>query len=80
MPLCPPNISFHPQAKILHQFYVGLRTMGQSQLNHLMHMILHVHKESTDELSLESCLNGIVAGSEHPQIKSIRHMLILLRT
>jgi len=41
-----------------------LRTpMDQSYLNHLM--ILHVHKESTDELSLEGCLNEFIAGSEH---------------
>ena len=28
-------------------------------------MLLHIHKESTDKLSLESCLNEFVAGSEH---------------
>ena len=40
-----------------------ITTMGQSRLNHLM--ILHIHKERTDKLSLESCLNEFVAGSEH---------------
>ena len=48
----------------LHRIKTYLRTtMGQSRLNHLM--ILHIHKERTDELSLEGCLNEFVAGSEH---------------
>ena len=39
----------------LHRVKTYLRTtMGQSQLNHLI--ILPIHKERTDELSLESCL------------------------
>ena len=51
-------------ASALRRVKTYLRTtMGQSRLNHLM--ILHIHKESTDELSLESCLNEFVAGSEH---------------
>ena len=48
----------------LHRVKTYLRTtMGQSRLNHLM--ILPIHKERTDELSLQSCLNTFVAGSEH---------------
>ena len=51
-------------ASALRRVKTYLRTtMGQSRLNHLM--ILHTHKERTDELSLESCLNEFVAGSEH---------------
>lgn len=38
-------------------------TMSQQRLNHLM--ILHVHKDKTDELDLKSCLNEFVEGSEH---------------
>jgi len=51
-------------ASALRQVQTYLRTtMGQSRLNHLM--VLHVHEESTDELSLEGCLNEFVAGNEH---------------
>jgi len=48
----------------LHRIKTYLRkTMDQPQLDHLM--ILHIHKESTDELSLESCLIEFVVISEH---------------
>ena len=51
-------------ASALHRVKTYLRiTMDQSQLNHLL--ILHIHKERTNELSLENCLNEFVAGSEH---------------
>ena len=49
-------------ASALHRVKTYLiTTMGQSRLNHLM--ILHIHQERTDELSVESCLNEFVAGS-----------------
>ncbi len=37
--------------------------MSRQRLNSLM--ILHVHKDSIDEIDLKSCLNDFVAGSEH---------------
>ena len=37
--------------------------MMQARLNHLM--LLHVHKEMTDQLDLVACANEFVAGSEH---------------
>jgi len=51
-------------ASALRRVKTYLRTtVGQPRLNHLM--VLHVHKETTDELSLEGCLNKFVAVSEH---------------
>ena len=38
-------------------------TMGQQRLNYLM--LLHVHKERTDNLDLKSVLNDFVGDSEH---------------
>ena len=38
-------------------------TMSQQRLNNLM--VLHVHKDRTDELDLKVCLNEFVTGSEH---------------
>ncbi len=38
-------------------------TMGQESLNHLM--VLHVHKELTDDLDLISIANEFVGDSEH---------------
>ncbi len=38
-------------------------TMGQERLNHLM--VLHVHKELTDDLDLISIANEFVGDSEH---------------
>ena len=38
-------------------------TMFQVRLNKLL--VLHVHKYRTEELQLETCLNGFVFGSEH---------------
>ncbi len=37
--------------------------MGQERLNHLM--VLHVHKELTDDLDLISIANEFVGDSEH---------------
>ena len=37
--------------------------MTQSRLNHLM--LLHVHKEMTDALSMIDCANDFVGSSEH---------------
>lgn len=37
--------------------------MAQERLKHLM--ILHIHKERTDDLDLKSVLNDVVSGSEH---------------
>ena len=52
-------------ASALRRVKTYLRTtMSQPRLNHLI--ILHIHKESTDKLSLEGCLNEFVfvSGSE----------------
>ena len=38
-------------------------TMSQLRLNNLL--ILHIHKERTDNLELTTCLNEFVFGSEH---------------
>ena len=38
-------------------------TMSQVRLNNLL--VLHAHKAKTDTLSISSCLNEFVAGSEH---------------
>ena len=38
-------------------------TMGQQRLNYFM--LLHVHKERTDNLDLRSVLNEFVGDSEH---------------
>ena len=38
-------------------------TMSQQRLNHLM--LLHVHKSSTDQLSLVDVANDFIAGSDH---------------
>ena len=38
-------------------------TMSQLRLNNLM--ILHVHKQRTDELNLRASLNEFVSGNEH---------------
>ena len=38
-------------------------TMSQQRLNSLM--VLHVHKDKTDQLDLKLCLNEFVTGSEH---------------
>ncbi len=40
-------------------------TMTQSRLNHLM--LLHIHKEQSDQLNLVSIANQFVQGSEHRQ-------------
>ena len=40
-------------------------TMSQQRLNHLM--LLHVHKSSTDQLSLVDVANDFIAGNEHRQ-------------
>ena len=38
-------------------------SMKQSRLNHLM--VLHVHRELTDNLNLIACANDFVANNEH---------------
>ena len=38
-------------------------TMSQQRLNHLM--IMHIHKERTDDVDLKLMLNNFIAGSEH---------------
>lgn len=38
-------------------------TMSQVRFNNLL--VLHIHKDRTDELHLETCLNEFVSGSEH---------------
>ena len=38
-------------------------TMTQVRFNDLL--ILHIHKEKTDNLDLASCLNEFIAGNEH---------------
>ena len=38
-------------------------TMSQQRLNHLM--IMHIHKERTDNIDLKLVLNNFIAGSEH---------------
>ena len=38
-------------------------TMTQERLNHLM--ILHVHKEATDSMDLDTVANEFVSGTEH---------------
>ena len=40
-------------------------TMSQQRLNHLM--LLHIHKSSTDQLSLVDVANDFIAGNEHRQ-------------
>ena len=37
--------------------------MSQERLNHLM--IMHVHKERTDDLEIKTILNNFVSMSEH---------------
>ena len=51
-------------ASALRRVKTYLRTtMSQARLNSLM--TLHIHKEKTDNLLLETCLNDFVAGNEH---------------
>ena len=51
-------------ASALRRIKMYLRTtMQQARLNSLM--ILHVHKERTDTLSIELCMNEFVARREH---------------
>ena len=38
-------------------------TMKQSRLNHLM--LLHVHKDLSDDLDLTACANDFVSANEH---------------
>ena len=38
-------------------------TMTQERLNHLM--MMHIHKERTDQLDLKSVLNDFISGSDH---------------
>ena len=46
-----------------HQHPYLCSIMTQARFNHLM--ILHCHKESTDSLQLDTCLQEFVSGSEH---------------
>ena len=48
----------------MRRLYTYLRTnMSQSSLNHTM--VLHIHKEKTDALSLVNTANEFVFASEH---------------
>ena len=51
-------------ASALRRVKTYLRTISiQKRLNNLM--TLHIHKNYTDALSLEFCINDFVTGSEH---------------
>ena len=51
-------------ASVLRRVKTYLRsTMSQLRLNNLL--VLHAHKDKTDDLSIPSCLNEFVKGSEH---------------
>ena len=58
------NASSERSFSALRRVKSYLRTaMGQQRLNYLM--LLHVHKERTDNLNLKSVLNEFVGDSEH---------------
>jgi len=58
-----PNASSERSFSALRRVKSYLRTtIGQSRLNYLM--LLHVHKERTDNLDLRSVLNKFVGDSE----------------
>ena len=40
-----------------------ISTMSQLRFNNLI--VLHIHKEKTDNLDLTACLNEFVSGNEH---------------
>ena len=51
-------------ASVLRRVKTYLRsTMSQLRLNNLL--ILHAHKDRTDDLVIPSCLNEFVKGNEH---------------
>ena len=39
--------------------------MSQTRLNNLMTMYIYIHREETDKLSLETCLNTFISSNEH---------------
>ena len=52
-------------------------TMTQLRLNNLL--VLHIHKEMTDNLDLTACLNDFVSGSEHRlYLESFRECILYL--
>ncbi len=58
------NAASERSASSLRRIKTYLRaTMSEKRLNNLM--VLNVHKDKTDELDIQSCLNEFVQGVEH---------------
>lgn len=49
-------------------------TMHQDRLNHLM--VLHVHKDKTDNIPLDRCVNGFISLNSHRFDKIAKFQLL----